>query len=63
MSPGGCEPCKSSAGPALWLARELVCRTGSIATIGSRLRRQIHDLNHMWLNQNSYGTGIAVQIG
>lgn len=63
MSPGGCGACASSACPALWLARELLRQTGKVATIGSRPRRQIHDLNHMWLNQNSYGTGIAVQIG
>ena len=40
-------------------------RSASVAAgcCRSRPEPQIHDLNHMWLSQNSYGTGIAVQIG
>lgn len=34
-----------------------------LSPVACRPARQIHDLNHMWLSQNSYGTGIAVQIG
>ena len=57
----GCE--RSRAAVRRVDVRMVVGDVAGEVRIGVGRIRQIHELSHIWLSQNSYGTGIAVQIG